>query len=139
VVPDILHASSASVLVVEDDDDLRGLFRDSLRSAGFEVSEASDGPAALAMLDDQAFDVVVLDIWLPTMDGVAVREQIAANAHTADIAVIVVTGTVVDVNRLPSARVLHKPIDPIELVDAVRASLAQVAARRLAQGYDISE
>jgi CheY-like chemotaxis protein len=111
-----------SVLVVEDDNDLRVLYRDWLKYAGFDVIETADGIDALQIIDSSPPDVIVLDVRLPTLDGVSVREEIAADARTRDIPVIVVTGAVVDLTRLKSTRVLHKPVNREQLVSAVRAA-----------------
>ena len=57
------------VLVVEDDDDLRALFTTTLQFAGFEVSDAADGLAALRALDTNRPDLVVLDLRIPFVSG----------------------------------------------------------------------
>lgn len=114
------------ILVVEDDDDLRHIFRESLRYAGFDVQEASDGPAALLILEDSTPDAVVLDMGLPTLDGMSVRDEMAATARTRHIPVVIVTGATVDATRVGTARVLRKPVTPEELVAAVRMCLARL-------------
>jgi CheY-like chemotaxis protein len=112
-----------SILVVEDDDDLRRIFRDSLKFSGFDVREAADGHDALQMIENAPPDVVVLDIRLPTLDGLSVREELAANPRTKDIPVVVVTGAPVDLRRLRGTKLLRKPVPPDDLVATVRASL----------------
>jgi DNA-binding response OmpR family regulator len=109
------------VLVVEDDDDLRGMFRHALRFGDFEVREAVDGVDALRTIEDAQPDLVVLDVGLPTLDGVSVWQELAAQPHTRHIPVIVVTG--IDGFVLPHATVLRKPVSPYELVGAVRRFL----------------
>jgi CheY-like chemotaxis protein len=125
-----------TILVVEDNDDLRRVFGDALKSAGFAVCEASDGPQALHCIEDAAPDVVVLDIGLPTLDGISVREELAAHPHTRHVPVIVVTGEDVDLARLRQTRVLRKPVMPSELIAAVRVALAGGLGQRLAIGRD---
>lgn len=112
-----------SILVVEDDDDLRRIFRDSLKFSGFDVREAADGHDALQMIENAPPDVVVLDIRLPTLDGLSVRDELAANPRTKDIPVVVVTGAPVDLRRLRGTKLLRKPVPPDDLVATVRASL----------------
>jgi CheY-like chemotaxis protein len=109
-----------TVLIVEDDDDLRALYRDWLKYAGFDVIETADGIDALQIIDSSPPDVIVLDIRLPTLDGVSVREEIAADGRTRDIPVVVVTGTPVDASRLKATRLLKKPITREQLLVAVR-------------------
>lgn len=118
------------ILVVEDNHDLRHLFRETLTLAGFFTRGAADGLEALQLIEQDRPDVVVLDLSLPTVDGYAIREEIAANAHTRELPVVVVTGMWVDYGRLYPARVLRKPVVPEELVAAVRASLAGVIEQR---------
>jgi DNA-binding response OmpR family regulator len=131
-VPDV--PTKKSVLIVEDDADLRRLYCDVLKANGFALCEAADGPRALRLIEDNPPDVIVLDIMLPTLDGYSVREEIAGNAHTRNIPVIIVTGAEVDVKRLSAARVLKKPIDPFELLRAVRAAIAKVPSRHFGIG-----
>ena len=111
----------ASVLVVEDDPDLRYLFRISLALAGFQVREASDGYQALAALEDETPAAVVLDLGLPRVSGFIVLEEITARKDMRDLAVVVVTGMNVGEER--DVLLLRKPIDPPELVRAVRRAL----------------
>ena len=115
------------MLVVEDDDDLRRIFRDSLRFAGYDVTEAGDGTDALRMIESSPPDLIVLDIKLPTLDGIAVRDEIAAHANTRHILVVMVTGEDIPVQHLKAARVLRKPIAPETLVAVVRNCFAAAA------------
>ena len=112
-----------TVLVVEDDADLRHIFRNAIRGAGFGVREADDGLGALRIVEIDPPDLVVLDVRLPILDGISVREEIAANAHTRHIPVIIVTAFDIDRQRVRNARIMRKPIAPEDLVDAVRSAL----------------
>jgi DNA-binding response OmpR family regulator len=114
----LLSPSHASVLVVEDDADLRYLFRITLTTAGFRVREASDGYQALVALEESSPDVMVLDLGLPRVSGFSVLEEIAARADLRKPGVVVVTG-LSDIDPL-DVEVLHKPVDPPVLVAAVR-------------------
>src|SRR4029450_6632484 len=104
----------ASVLVVEDDPDLRHLFRISLALAGFQVREASDGYQALAALEEQPPAVVVLDVGLPRVSGFTVLEEIAARDDMRSLAVVVVTG--LNVSEQRDVMLLRKPVDPPVLI-----------------------
>jgi len=112
------------VLIVEDNDDLRNLFRTALALDGFEVHEASNGIDALRRIDSDPPDVVVLDIHLPLVDGIAVRAEIAAHASTRHLPVLIVTGSAANFDALDVACVIRKPVSPTELVKAVRKCLA---------------
>lgn len=108
------------ILVVEDDDELRRMFRTSLLLEGFEVIEAGDGLAALTRIDREPPDLIVLDLMLPNLSGVAVRQEIAAHALTREIPIVVVTGSAMKTDYLDVECVLRKPVAPEELVAAVK-------------------
>jgi DNA-binding response OmpR family regulator len=112
------------VLVVEDNDDLRTIFRLSLVAAGFEVCEASDGLHALRELENCLPDVLVLDLVLPSVDGFSIRAELAAHEETRKLPIVVVTGSIREVPGLNVAAVLRKPVATELLVAAVRNALS---------------
>lgn len=114
---------------MEDDRDLRYLFRTALAFAGFSVREAGDGFEALRMIDIDPPDLVVLDLLLPTLSGTAVRQEIAAQVLTRDIPVVIVTGSSLPIDERNVACVLRKPIVPSALVDAVHRCLHKPRAK----------
>jgi len=112
------------VLVVEDDGDLRRMFRMALTLAGYRVLEAGDGLAALRELDGSDIDAVVLDLGLPLVSGQIVLQEVAAHAHHRQVPVVVVTA-LPGPHDLPEANcVLAKPVTPDRLVDTVRRCVA---------------
>ncbi len=113
-----------TVLIVEDDSAVRRMYRTALGFAGFDIIEAEDGLSALRSLDQYPVDVAVLDLMLPTLSGLAVQQEIAANAHTRNIRVIIVTGSTINLDHVDVSCVLRKPISPDRLIDAVRNCLA---------------
>lgn len=66
----------ARVLVVDDDDNQRALYRQELKLAGYEVETAANGPQAIERVQQGGIDVVVLDVAMPGMDGVEVLGRI---------------------------------------------------------------
>jgi two-component system, OmpR family, phosphate regulon response regulator PhoB len=113
-----------SILIVEDDADLRRLYRMTLTFAGFNVREAGDGVEALRAIESERPDLVVLDLMLPALSGRAVRDELTAQAHTRDIPVVVVTGASgVEVEQVNADCVLAKPISSDQLVETVRRCL----------------
>lgn len=64
------------ILVVDDEDALRMLLKEELTLHGFDVSEAGDGEAAMDLLSQNYFDLVILDIRMPGMDGIEVLKNI---------------------------------------------------------------
>jgi CheY-like chemotaxis protein len=112
-----------TILIVEDDPDLRGMYRTALTFAGFNVQEAGDGVRALQLIDERPPDLIVLDLTLPTVDGFAVQADVAARAQTRHIPIVVVTGTVGVPPTLGVKCVLRKPISPDQLIAEIRGCL----------------
>ena len=83
-------AAPARILVVEDDQALRDLYVLILKDAGFSVEEAADGEAALAAMQKGGFDLVLLDIVLPKMDGIRILERLKEFPPDSPIKKIVV-------------------------------------------------
>jgi DNA-binding response OmpR family regulator len=113
-----------TVLIVEDDVSLRQMFRTALALAGFDVLEAGNGLDALRVLDSNPPHAVILDLGLPFMSGEAVRQEIAAHAHTRHVPVIVVTGQPGSHDALEAACLLRKPVSPERLVHVVKNCIA---------------
>jgi two-component system phosphate regulon response regulator PhoB len=116
-----------TILVVEDDEDLRRLFRTALTIAGYDVEEAGDGLEALHKIDQAPPDLVVLDLMLPHVSGVAVRQEIAAHVLTRQIPVVITTGLTLDVGEIEADCVLRKPVSPDQLLAAVQDCLGRGA------------
>lgn len=113
--------SRAAILVVDDDADLRRLYRLALALAGFAVEEATDGFDALQKLDANTPDLVVLDLDMPRINGFTVLQELAARASTQHVPVIVVTG----LSAMPNGPcVLRKPVSPDRLIQTIRDYLA---------------
>jgi two-component system phosphate regulon response regulator PhoB len=115
------------VLIVEDDTDLRRMFRTALALAGFETEEAGDGVDALRAVENRLPDLIVLDLVLRALDGISVQQELAARAVTRQIPVVIVTGSTLNAEALDVACVLRKPIMPDELVRTVEHCLAHGA------------
>lgn len=111
------------ILIVEDDEDLRSVFRVALTLSGYDVQEASDGLEALRQIDQDPPDLVVLDLGLPLVGGAVVQQEIASHVFTRNIPVVIITGSGKDLSDLKVACVLRKPITPDELVRTVRSCL----------------
>jgi CheY-like chemotaxis protein len=116
------------ILVVEDDADLRRMFRTALVMSGYDVEEAGDGIDALRLIENRVPDLIVLDLVLRSLDGVSVRQELAARAITRHIPVVIVTGSSIETDSLEVACVLRKPIQSDELVRTVRHCMAAGSA-----------
>jgi DNA-binding NtrC family response regulator len=112
------------VLVVDDDEDWRGVMTDVLSEEGFSVSTACDGRAACVSLRRSRPEVVVTDVDMPVMTGRELLTWLRSSDRT--LPVIVVTGEdeLAIASKCPDAfRVLRKPATADEIVSAVREAL----------------
>ena len=71
--------SGPHVLVVDDEADIRTLIKDILGDEGFEVTSAADAAEARAAREKEAFDLVLLDIWMPDTDGISLLREWSSN------------------------------------------------------------
>jgi DNA-binding response OmpR family regulator len=122
-----------NVLVVEDEPDLRRLVMRELEAAGYEVSYAADGGAALQRVAATSPDLVILDWMLPGLDGLEVLRRLR---QTSSVPVLMLTARAEEVDRVVGLEVgaddyLTKPFGMRELVARVRALLRRHA--RLAE------
>ena len=114
-----------TVLVVEDERELRFILQAHLRAGGFATLEAADGPQAIELATNRQPDLVIMDIGLPTMDGVAATRALRADPVTTHIPVIMLTARSMteDIIRGLEAgaqEYLCKPFDMAELLARAR-------------------
>lgn len=83
--------SGERILIVEDTDLLRRMYRDRLLQDGYDVLDAADGLAALAALREQPVDLILLDLIMPRMGGLQVLEAVKADPRTNGIPVVILT------------------------------------------------
>jgi CheY-like chemotaxis protein len=114
-----------TILIVEDDADLRRMFRSDLVFAGYRVLEAGDGLTALRILDSSRIDAVVLDLMLPMISGQVVLQEVAAQAQLQQVpVVVVVTGSPESLDPLKADCVLAKPVTSDHLINTIRRCMA---------------
>jgi two-component system sensor histidine kinase/response regulator len=80
-----------SILVVDDDENILNLEKTILEQKGFEVTTAAGGAQALSVLADHSFDLILLDVMMPEVDGFTVCRKIKDDARLKDIPVIFLT------------------------------------------------
>jgi CheY-like chemotaxis protein len=113
-----------SVLIVDDDHALRQYYRVALELRGFTVEVAADGFAALQLVEEGPRpQLIVLDLGLPRVGGFEVARELAANANTANIPIIIVTGLTDTFDEQPFAAVLRKPVSPDHIAFVVERTL----------------
>ena len=111
------------VLIVDDDAGFRELLRTTFEVVALEVHEAESAAAANTVLEDSRPDVVVLDLLMPGIDGLAFCGRLKADPTTRDIAVVVLTGADESTAALAAEAgadvMLRKPFSPLELLATV--------------------
>jgi CheY-like chemotaxis protein len=118
---------SARILVVDDYADARDLLAIVLEYAGFQVRSAATGAEAVALARTHPFDAVIMDVFMPGMDGVEATRLIKAEPGLQDLPVIAYTARpspLEQVGNLFSA-ICVKPCPPDKLLGVVRAALAR--------------
>ena len=88
------------ILVVDDDADIVELLSFNLKKAGFAIGTARNGIEALKKIHSMRFDLILLDLMMPEMDGFSVCEILRRNAETASIPIIMITALSGDLARL---------------------------------------
>ena len=93
-LPNSLHRSRATVLVVEDDEPLREALCDTLTMAGYGVAAASDGNDAIAILATGAIAMVIADVQMPRMDGNALLQRVKSDSPNTPVLLMTAYGTI---------------------------------------------
>ena len=116
---------TSTILIVEDDKQIRDIVRIALTKAGMDVAEASDGRTGLDMALSRGPDLVVLDIGLPEIDGLDLCRTLR---KTSDVPVLFLTAHADEVDRIVGLEMgaddyVAKPFSPRELVARIKAIL----------------
>jgi DNA-binding response OmpR family regulator len=129
--------AGSRILVVDDDDDIRGLVRTLLERAGHEVADASDGREGLRELYAGSPDLVILDVAMPGLDGWATLERIR---EVSDVPVLMLTARDAELERVRGLRggaddYVVKPFGRQELVARVDVLLRRPRSGRAQDTY----
>ncbi len=123
----------ASILVVEDDADLAFGLGNNLEIEGYQVRVVGDGPAALATLADSRFDLVILDLMIPGLDGLKVLRMLRARHDPTPVLILTARGQEEDKVRglrLGADDYVTKPFGVLELLARVEALLRRARPAR---------
>jgi len=117
--------TGAQILVVEDNEKNMKLFRDVLQASGYRLLEATTGERAMELAAEHQPNLVLMDIQLPDIDGVAALGRLRADARTASIPVVALTAQAMhgDRERFLDAgfdAYISKPVDIVEFVRTVK-------------------
>jgi two-component system alkaline phosphatase synthesis response regulator PhoP len=130
-----------TVLVVDDEPQIAAIARDYLTRAGFAVAVATDGASGLEMARQTRPDLVVLDLGLPRLDGLAVARALR---RESDVPIIMLTARVDETDRLAGFEVgaddyITKPFSPRELVARVSSVLRRARHAPAAGRFEVAD
>lgn len=121
-----LNGAGKRILVVDDDLAIRVLLEAVLRRLGFEVALAEDGESALANVKRKAFDLILIDLMMPKMNGYEFIDQVTASALPPAHMIVFTAAGQRGVDRIPDGRVcdsILKPFDLEKFVDMVASCI----------------
>ena len=121
--------TTAHIVVCDDEPDIRDTVAEYLASHGYAVTPASAGPDLREIVDNQAVDIVILDIRMPGEDGLSLARYLREHS---DVAIIMLTGSAEIVDRVVGLEVgaddyVAKPVDLRELLARIKAVLRRTA------------
>ncbi|MFC1833309.1 response regulator [Thermodesulfobacteriota bacterium] len=124
--------SEETILVVDDDPHIREVVCFALRSAGFRTVEAKDGREALALVEEQSPDLIVLDILMPELDGIEVCRSLRSSST---VPIVFLSSKDEEVDRIVGLELggddyVTKPFSPRELVARIKAVLRRAAGSK---------
>lgn len=126
--------TKSTILVVDDEPDIRQLLSEILEDEGYEVGSAQDGYSARKYLNEQLPDLILLDIWMPDEDGITLLKDWLKSGHVT-CPVIMMSGhatieTAVEATRLGAHDFLEKPLSMAKLLVTVERALENSRLRR---------
>lgn len=119
----------SEILVVDDEPGIRTLVQEILEEEGYEVRLAENGESARKAMQEKAPDLVLLDIWMPDLDGISLLKEWVSNGQ-ANMPVVMMSGhgtihTAVEATRLGAFDFLEKPVPYKRLLETVERALRQ--------------
>ena len=117
-----------SILLIDDEEELLKMLSRTLELEGYQVATANDGEKGLALMEEYRPDLILLDVWMPGLDGIEVLDLIR---QCSDVPVIILTAmygvlNIPDALELGADDYVKKPFDMRELLARVQANLRRV-------------
>jgi CheY-like chemotaxis protein/anti-sigma regulatory factor (Ser/Thr protein kinase) len=119
-------AATKSILIVDDDPQILLMLAELLRGSGFHVETAKDGDAGLQRIRNETFDLVLCDVWMPSMDGLQVLEQMGSLENRPPVIMMTADDTpdlVLKAVRGRALQVVGKPFKTQAILDLVKQAL----------------
>ena len=109
--PDLVRRSRP-VLIVDDDEDIRTVLRETLHEWGYAAICAADGYEAMSFVQEVTPSTIILDLWMPKMNGFLFRKWLVTQPRLVDVPVIVLTAAGAQgADQLDDVTALYKPVD----------------------------
>jgi DNA-binding response OmpR family regulator len=121
-------STAARILIVEDEPNVRLVFRTTLESNAYMLSTAEDGETALRWLEHSPYDLVLLDLQMPGLGGMEVLKRLRGTGHGVPVVIVTAHGSIPDAvqaMKLGAVDFLTKPVTP----GALRAVVTEVLGR----------
>ncbi|SFK03657.1 sigma-54-dependent transcriptional regulator [Methylophaga sulfidovorans] len=118
------------ILVVDDEPDIRELIKDILEDENYEVRIAADGQEAQQIFNEQQPDLILLDIWMPDIDGISLLKEFKQQNRNVTIVMMSGHGTIetaVEATRLGASDFIEKPLSTAKLLRGVEQALENKA------------
>jgi DNA-binding response OmpR family regulator len=117
-----------NILIVEDDQHIRKLLNILIRKEDIHIDEAVEGNEALTKLKDNPYDLVILDIMMPNVDGFSILKKMREEQATANLPVIIVTAKTEDKDLMKGYSMganyyITKPFEPQDLIHSIELIL----------------
>ena len=114
------------ILIIEDEKDIRELLQLYLKREGYDVHIAKDGETGLRKASLEGFDLVLLDLMLPQLDGLEICRNLRSRPQTADLPIIMITAKADEADRIVGLEMgaddyITKPFSPREVLARVKA------------------
>lgn len=117
----------ANVLIADDEAELLELLRFSLDAAGYHITTAPDGKKALSLAKSQSFDLIVLDVMMPHVDGYHVAQELSGDPHSPPILLLTSRDFGQDQTAIKgsgASAFLSKPFEISELLNVVKSLIS---------------
>lgn len=123
-----MSETTRTILVVEDEEDIRALVRYNLEAEGFAVLDASDGERGLNLAAKERPALIVLDLMLPGLSGLEVCRLLRSKEETAHVPILILTARATEIDKVLGLEMgaddyVTKPFSPREFVARVKAIL----------------
>ncbi len=121
---------NTNILVVDDEEDITDLIKDILEDEGFTVRTASNGASAQKAIQDSKPDLILLDIWMPDIDGISLMNEWKKTYHSLPFSVVMMSGHgtlehAIEATKLGAFDFLEKPLTLAKLVAVVKRALKE--------------